>query len=85
MSLEFLRRDCVNINDYFKKMKATTLASMSIFNFVTSIIADLRNPKIKTDADLLSKIIREDEEWRRDPNFLENDKVFEKMYIPQSI
>jgi RIO kinase 1 len=44
MSLEFLRRDCVNINGYFKKKGATTLTSMSIFNFVTTIISDLRDP-----------------------------------------
>jgi RIO kinase 1 len=85
MSLEFLRRDCININDFFLKQGAETLTSISIFNFVTSVLSDLRDPNIQTDSQFLDKILKENLDQKNDPNYLLNDKVFENMYIPQSI
>ena len=43
MSLHFLRRDCVNINNYFAKKGVTVLSTRDIFDFVTmdSIPGDL--------------------------------------------
>lgn len=38
MALEFLRRDCANINDFFKRKGLQVLSIQSIFDFVTSIL-----------------------------------------------
>ena len=43
MALEFLRRDCANINDFFIKRGLQTLNIQSIFDFITSITIDNEN------------------------------------------
>jgi serine/threonine-protein kinase RIO1 len=38
MALDFLRRDCAIINDFFKKKKVPILSTQNTFNFVTDIV-----------------------------------------------
>lgn len=37
MALDFLRRDCANINDFFKKKGLVTLSVQQSFDFITDI------------------------------------------------
>jgi len=37
MALEFLRRDCANINEFFRKKGIDTLSMQRTFDFVTDI------------------------------------------------
>jgi RIO kinase 1 len=37
MALDFLRRDCHVMNDFFKKLNVFVLASVKLFNFITDI------------------------------------------------
>jgi RIO kinase 1 len=37
MALEFLRRDCINVSDFFKKCGVMVLHIQALFNFVTDI------------------------------------------------
>lgn len=43
MALEFLRRDCANINDFFKKKGLKVLSIHQIFDFITSLNIDNEN------------------------------------------
>lgn len=43
MALEFLRRDCGNINDFFKRKGLQVLSMQNIFDFVTSILIQDEN------------------------------------------
>ena len=37
MALDFLRRDCAVMNDFFKKNKVFVLTTLKLFNFITNI------------------------------------------------
>lgn len=37
MALDFLRRDCVVMNDFFRKNKAYVLTTLKLFNYITDI------------------------------------------------
>ena len=37
MALDFLRRDCAVMNDFFKKNKVYVLTTLNLFDFVTDI------------------------------------------------
>jgi RIO kinase 1 len=37
MALDFLRRDCAVLNDFFKKNKVFVLTTLKLFNFITNI------------------------------------------------
>jgi RIO kinase 1 len=40
MALDFLRRDCVVMNDFFRKNKAYVMTTLKLFNFITDITID---------------------------------------------
>jgi serine/threonine-protein kinase RIO1 len=37
MALDFLRRDCHAMNDFFKKLGVFMLTSVKLFNFITDL------------------------------------------------
>lgn len=37
MALDFLRRDCAVMNDFFRKNKVYVLTTMKLFNYVTDL------------------------------------------------
>lgn len=37
MALDFLRRDCAVMNDFFRKNKVYVLTTLKFFNFITDI------------------------------------------------
>jgi len=39
MALEFLRRDCNNINDFFRRKGVRVLTTQHLFNFTTDIVS----------------------------------------------
>jgi RIO kinase 1 len=52
MALDFLRRDCVNINDFFKRKGLQTLNTQEAFDFITDILITNENEYL---ANLFSK------------------------------
>lgn len=40
MALDFLRRDCVNVNDFFRKKGVQVLNTYESFDFITTILID---------------------------------------------
>ena len=79
MALDFLRRDCAVMNDYFRKNNVYVLTTMNLFNFVSDIT--LMEDKVdETLSNLLQKAIKGYSEEE-----LQHDKVFEQVYIPRSL
>lgn len=54
MALDFLRRDCMVMNDFFRKSKAYVLTTLQLFNFITDI--NLKESDIETT---LNNILKE--------------------------
>jgi len=40
MALDFLRRDCAVMNDFFRKNNVYVLTTLKLFNFITDILID---------------------------------------------
>jgi RIO kinase 1 len=86
MALDFLRRDCVNINDYFDKQNIQVLTIEKTFDFICD--NNISESEVDTTLQaLLDKHVEEiknlthDEKRRLDIN----DKVFQNVYIPRSL
>ncbi|KAL4471668.1 hypothetical protein ABPG74_008561 [Tetrahymena malaccensis] len=74
-SLEFLRRDIVNVNMYFKKKNVITFSLRDIFDFITDI-----NIVPGTEATILEELITKE---NRDTE--QDEKIFAGMYIPRTL
>lgn len=77
MALEFLRRDCSNVNDYFKKNEVATLSTRELFDFVT-------DPSIN-DANMDEYLSRLNEIASKRSGAPEEDDFFMNAYIPQRL
>lgn len=79
MALEFLRRDCAVMNDFFRKNNVYVLTTLKLFNFIT----DITLPAQKVD-DVLASLLKAAYNGYTQ-NELEDDKVFEQVYIPRTL
>ena len=82
MSLDFLRRDCSTISDFFGRKLERVLTTKATFDFVTdiSIAKDDEEQHMHNLLDDLSA--RTIEEYEDD---LAQDAVFKEMYIPRTL
>ena len=79
MALDFLRRDCAVMNDFFKKNKVYVLTTLKLFNFITNISIQ------KDDAEkTLTHLLKEAMEGYTE-SIWQDDKVFEQVYIPRTL
>lgn len=83
MALEFLRKDCTNVNDFFRKKEVATLTTRELFDFIT-------DPTIndKNIDDCLTKLnqiasTRTFEALTEQEKL--DDEVFKSAYIPQRL
>lgn len=83
MALEFLRKDCTNVNEYFRKKEVATLTTRELFDFIT-------DPNINEQNidECLHKL--NDKASRRTFEALSeqeklDDEVFRNAYIPQRL
>lgn len=83
MALEFLRKDCANVNDYFSKREVATLTIRELFDFITdpNINRDNIDDYLATLNEIASKRTLEalNEQDKLD------DEVFKSAYIPQRL
>ena len=77
MALDFLRRDCAVINDYFRKQNVYVLTTLKLFNFITDL--NLQD----ADSALSDCMIEAQKGYSTE--MLQQDKVFEQIYIPRSL
>lgn len=84
MALEFLRKDCTNINDFFTKNHVLTMTTKELFDFVTDPnISDKNIDRYLEKAQELAE-----ERVRNVSNQNETqleDEVFKQVFIPQHL
>lgn len=83
MALEFLRKDCTNVNEYFSKREVATLTTRELFDFITdpNINKDNIDDYLTTLNEIASKRTLE---ARSEQDKLD-DEVFKSAYIPQRL
>lgn len=79
MALEFLRKDCTNVNEYFRKREVATLSVRELFDFITD--PNITKDNINDCLDRLKKLSLEE---RTEQEKLD-DEVFKGAYIPQRL
>lgn len=72
-ALDFLRRDCFNVNNFFRKKGVLTFKLKQVFDFVTQLSVK----DVQAELDLLIKSREIDTE--------EEEKVFMGVYIPRTL
>lgn len=92
-SLEFLRMDIKNVNDYFRRQGVEIFSERRIFRFITSSILDvqhfpsvegLETPSCETSAYLV-KILEGLPQEVVTEESAADDAVFRSVYIPQNL
>ncbi|XP_046411883.1 serine/threonine-protein kinase RIO1 [Neodiprion fabricii] len=80
---EFLRKDCTNITEFFKKHGVAVMTMKELFDFITdpNIVEDTMDEYLDALAEQV--MLRESEEM--DPNNQIEEQVFKQTYIPQRL
>nr|CAH7760879.1 unnamed protein product [Callosobruchus chinensis] len=80
-ALEFLRKDCTNITEFFKKKEVATMTVKELFNFITDISITEENME-----DCLEKLAeRAAEKSDVSPTDEVEEEVFKQAYIPKRL
>ncbi|KAI4265532.1 MAG: hypothetical protein L6R38_009351 [Xanthoria sp. 2 TBL-2021] len=82
-SLDFLRMDIKNVNDFFRRQGVDTLADKSVFSFVTAVQGS-------QDPEAMNAVIQKLYEERKDEDETGDGaevdaEVFRNQYIPQTL
>lgn len=80
-ALEFLRKDCTNINDFFKKKGVCVMTVRELFDFVTD--SSITDDNIGEYLEKAQEIAANREE--NDTTDQLNDEVFKHAYIPRTL
>ncbi|XP_003225635.2 serine/threonine-protein kinase RIO1 [Anolis carolinensis] len=82
-ALEFLRKDCANINDFFRKYNVAVMTVRELFEFVTdpSITSENMDAYLEKAMEISSE--RTEEERSNQDNV--DEEVFKKAYIPRTL
>ncbi|KAL8676486.1 MAG: hypothetical protein Q9186_006994 [Xanthomendoza sp. 1 TL-2023] len=83
-SLEFLRMDIKNVNDFFRRKAVDTLQDRSVFSFVTASEGPLDPAAMNTVIQRLYEE-RPNEEGVDDDKADVDNEVFRNQYIPQTL
>ena len=83
MALEFLRKDCTNITEFFKKNDVGVMSVKSLFDFITDPTVTEDNMDSYLDA--ISEQMTQENEQESDPTQQIEDQVFKQAYIPQNL
>ena len=82
MALDFLRRDCGIINDFFIKKNVNTITTKDTFYFTTSINIE-NDDETDTLTDLLNRAVQRNEKEKEEDRV--QDAVFKQIYIPRTL
>lgn len=82
-ALEFLRKDCSNVNDFFQRHNVAVMTVRELFEFVTdpSITTDNINQYLDKAMEIASERTAEE---RSDQDKVD-EEVFKKAYIPRTL
>lgn len=79
-ALEFLRKDCTNVTDYFKRKQVATMSLKDLFDFITD--PNIKESNLEQCLNVLSEKASE-EESTNDKTV--EEEVFKNQYIPQTL
>lgn len=83
MALEFLRKDCVNVNNYFRNKEVATLTTRELFDFITDI--NISDKNIDEYLRRLNEIAAKRTLESLSEQEKLDDEVFKSAYIPQKL
>lgn len=83
MALEFLRKDCVNVNNYFRNKEVATLTTRELFDFVTD--STINDDNIDDYLTRLNEIASQRTVETLTEQEKLDDEVFKSAYIPQRL
>ncbi|MEE6464814.1 hypothetical protein FKM82_006369 [Ascaphus truei] len=82
-ALEFLRKDCANINDFFGKHSVAVMTVRELFEFITDPSITEDNMDAYLDKSMEIAIQRTEEEKSSQDKV--DEEVFKKAYIPRTL
>ncbi|XP_058807561.1 serine/threonine-protein kinase RIO1 [Phymastichus coffea] len=82
MAFEFLRKDCTNITEFFKKNKVAVMSVKALFDFITDPTVNEKN--IDEYLDKMSQMM-EGQSIELNPEQQIDEEVFKNAYIPQRL
>ena len=77
-SLDFLRMDIKNVNDFFKRKDVSVLSDRRLYEYIMTHGADLKMSSLYSEIDTIMA------ERREEDDEVDNE-VFRKQYIPQTL
>lgn len=77
-SLDFLRMDIKNVNDFFKRKDVNVLSDRRLYEYIMATSSDLKMSSLHSEID---NIMAE----RREADDEVDNEVFRKQYIPQTL
>ncbi|XP_066598713.1 serine/threonine-protein kinase RIO1 [Prorops nasuta] len=83
MALEFLRKDCTNITEYFKKNGVAVMSIKSLFDFITD--PTVTETIMENYLDKISNEIENQQNNLSNPEDEIAEEVFKQAYIPQRL
>ncbi|OWF56157.1 Serine/threonine-protein kinase RIO1 [Mizuhopecten yessoensis] len=82
-ALEFLRKDCTNITDFFRKKGVCTLTMKELFNFVTDVTITDDNIDAYLDHVMEMSVNRTQDDITEQQKI--DDEVFKNAFIPRTL
>ena len=83
MALEFLRKDCTNITEFFKKNEVGVMTVKGLFDFITDPTITEQN--MDKYLDTISEQMAQQNNQQIDPKQQIEEQVFKQAYIPQNL
>ncbi|KAK1127029.1 hypothetical protein K0M31_004643 [Melipona bicolor] len=82
MALEFLRKDCTNVTEFFKKNEVGVMPVKELFNFITD--PTITEENMDKYLDVISEQMSQQND-QNDPKQQIEEQVFKQAYIPQNL
>lgn len=82
-ALEFLRKDCANVTDFFHRKQVCTMSVKDLFDFVTDVTITDENIEQYLDKAQEKAVTRSEEEITAEDKIFE--AVFQKVFIPRTL
>ena len=81
-ALEFLRKDCANVTDFFRKKEVSVMSVKELFDFVTdpSIASDDVHPYLEKMQEITTSRVDEPT-----PEEQVEEQVFQQSFIPKRL
>ncbi|CAG8708977.1 15879_t:CDS:2, partial [Cetraspora pellucida] len=92
-ALEFLRKDCTNVTDYFKKKGVRVMSVKELFDFITDINIGMEDEKVEVELEKIQERLtlqqpsealtdEQQEQLQRD---IVDEEVFKRSFIPRKL